>query len=85
MPPTGIFGCPADVNPPRIALAAMAGHNTLDVHGALGLTGSEVVTTGERMPGQVQDAFGPQLATVFSRLGVPCHRSGGSGTLMGIG
>ncbi|MFJ5956038.1 molybdopterin molybdotransferase MoeA [Paenarthrobacter sp. NPDC092416] len=61
------------LNPAHIALAAVAGHDQLQVQRkprvAVVLTGSEVVTSGEPAPGQVRDAFGPQLAAVISQLG----------------
>ncbi|WGM21109.1 molybdopterin molybdotransferase MoeA [Paenarthrobacter sp. OM7] len=61
------------LNPAHIALAAVAGHDDLQVQRkprvAVVLTGSEVVTSGEPAPGQVRDAFGPQLDTVILQLG----------------
>jgi len=61
------------LNPAHIALAAVAGHDQVQVQRkprvAVVLTGSEVVTSGEPGPGQVRDAFGPQLHTVISQLG----------------
>lgn len=61
------------LNPAHIALAAVAGHDQLQVLGrplvAILLTGSEVVTSGIPAPGLVRDAFGPQLGTVISLLG----------------
>lgn len=61
------------LNPAHIALAAVAGSDELQVQRTPGvavvLTGSEVVTSGEPAPGQVRDAFGPQLDTVISQLG----------------
>ncbi|UVJ39998.1 molybdopterin molybdotransferase MoeA [Arthrobacter sp. CJ23] len=61
------------LNPAHIALAAVAGHDHLQVQRkprvAVVLTGSEVVTSGEPAPGQVRDAFGPQLDAVISQLG----------------
>lgn len=61
------------LNPAHIALAAVAGSDELQVQRkpsvAVVLTGSEVVTSGEPAPGQVRDAFGPQLDTVISQLG----------------
>lgn len=61
------------LNPGHIALAAVAGHDSLQVQPrpAVGvvLTGSEVVTSGVPEPGQVRDTFGPQLGTVISLLG----------------
>jgi molybdopterin molybdotransferase len=61
------------LNPGHIALAAVAGHDTLQVQPrpvvGLVLTGSEVVTAGVPDPGQVRDTFGPQLGTVIAMLG----------------
>ncbi|KUM35135.1 molybdopterin molybdotransferase MoeA [Arthrobacter sp. EpRS71] len=61
------------LNPAHIALAAVAGHDHVRIQRkprvAVVLTGSEVVTSGEPAPGQVRDAFGPQLDTVVSQLG----------------
>lgn len=61
------------LNPAHLALAAVAGHDHLEVQAkpvvAVVLTGSEVVTAGVPAPGQVRDTFGPQLATVISQLG----------------
>ena len=61
------------LNPGHLALAAVAGHDSLQVQGkplvGIVLTGSEVVTAGVPEPGQVRDAFGPQLGTVISLLG----------------
>ncbi|VXC29773.1 Molybdopterin molybdenumtransferase [Arthrobacter sp. 9V] len=61
------------LNPAHIALAAVAGHDHLRIQRkprvAVVLTGSEVVTSGEPAPGQVRDAFGPQLDTVIWQLG----------------
>lgn len=61
------------LNPAHLALAAVAGHDELQVQPkpvvAIVLTGSEVVTHGVPAPGQVRDTFGPQLGTVISLLG----------------
>ncbi|HJV97912.1 MAG TPA: molybdopterin molybdotransferase MoeA [Arthrobacter sp.] len=61
------------LNPAHIALAAVAGHDNLQVQAqpvvGIVLTGSEVVTSGVPEPGQVRDTFGPQLGTVISLLG----------------
>ena len=61
------------LNPAHLALAAVAGHDQLLVQRrprvAVVMTGSEVVTSGEPAPGQVRDAFGPQLAAVIPQLG----------------
>lgn len=61
------------LNPGHLALAAVAGHDNLQVQAkpvvGIVLTGSEVVTSGVPEPGQVRDTFGPQLGTVISLLG----------------
>ena len=61
------------LNPAHLALAALAGHDTLPVLGKpvvrLVLTGSEVVAAGIPQPGEVRDTFGPQLAAVVGMLG----------------
>lgn len=61
------------LSPARIALAAAAGIDEVEVHAqptvAVVLTGSEVVTSGIPEPGQVRDTLGPQLATVIASLG----------------
>ncbi|MDI2034409.1 molybdopterin molybdotransferase MoeA [Paenarthrobacter nitroguajacolicus] len=61
------------INPAHLALAAVAGHDQLHVQRkprvAVVMTGSEVVTSGEPAPGQVRDAFGPQLDAVIPQLG----------------
>jgi molybdopterin molybdotransferase len=66
--PTGTI-----LNPGHIALAAVAGHDILQVQPrpvvGVVLTGSEVVTAGVPDPGQVRDTFGPQLGTVIAMLG----------------
>ncbi|SDP29001.1 molybdopterin molybdotransferase [Arthrobacter sp. ok909] len=64
------------LNPAHLALAALAGNDTLPVLGKalvrLVLTGSEVVTSGLPAPGQVRDTFGPQLAAAVGMLGGIC-------------
>ena len=64
------------LNPAHLALAALAGSDTLPVLGKalvrLVFTGSEVVTSGMPAPGQVRDTFGPQLAAVVEMLGGIC-------------
>lgn len=64
------------LNPAHLALAALAGYDTLPVLGKplvrLVFTGSEVVTAGIPQPGQVRDTFGPQLAGVVGMLGGIC-------------
>jgi molybdopterin molybdotransferase len=61
------------LNPAQVALAAAAGHDTVQVRArpavAVVLTGAEVVTQGVPAPGQVRDTFGPQLGNVVSLLG----------------
>lgn len=61
------------LNPAHVALAAAAGHDTVQVRArpaaAVVLTGAEVVTQGIPGPGQVRDTFGPQLGHVVSLLG----------------
>ncbi|WP_426998338.1 molybdopterin molybdotransferase MoeA [Pseudarthrobacter sp. N5] len=64
------------LNPAHLALAALAGYDSLPVQGKplvkLLLTGSEVVERGLPAPGQVRDTFGPQLAGVVEMLGGIC-------------
>jgi molybdopterin molybdotransferase len=64
------------LNPAHLALAALAGTDTLPVLGKavvrLVFTGSEVVMSGTPAPGQVRDTFGPQLAAVVAMLGGIC-------------
>ncbi|WP_082506694.1 molybdopterin molybdotransferase MoeA [Arthrobacter sp. Leaf337] len=61
------------LNPAHLALAALAGHDSLHVQGKpvvrILLTGSEVVTSGLPAPGKVRDTFGPQLGAVVEMLG----------------
>ena len=61
------------LNPAHVALAAVAGHDTVQVQAkpsvAVVLTGSEVITSGVPAPGQVRDTFGPQLGPIVSMLG----------------
>ncbi len=64
------------LNPAHLALAALAGYDTLPVLGKavvrLVLTGSEVVSSGLPGPGEVRDTFGPQLGGVVGMLGGIC-------------
>ena len=64
------------LNPAHLALAALAGSDTLPVLGKavvrLVFTGSEVVMSGMPAPGQVRDTFGPQLGAVVGMLGGIC-------------
>ncbi|SIN71927.1 molybdopterin molybdotransferase MoeA [Agromyces cerinus] len=61
------------MTPPRLALAAAAGHDTLDVlaHPRVQLivTGDELIAAGRPAPGAVRDAFGPSLPALLERLG----------------
>ena len=61
------------LNPAHIALAAVSGFDQLVVRRKplvkMLVTGSEVVTASIPEPGQVRDAFGPQLRTVIQMLG----------------
>jgi molybdopterin molybdotransferase len=61
------------LNPAHIALAAVAGFDQLEVLGKplvkMLVTGSEVVTARIPAPGQVRDAFGPQISTLIQMLG----------------
>lgn len=61
------------LTPAHVALAAVVGADTLTVRPAptvtVLLTGDEVVTSGLPAPGQVRDAFGPQVPAVVSLLG----------------
>lgn len=61
------------LNPAHIALAAVAGFDHLEVRGKplvrMLVTGSEVVTAGIPAPGQVRDAFGPQISPIIQMLG----------------
>ena len=63
----------AVLNPAHLALAALAGHDFLQVQGKpvvrILLTGSEVVAAGLPAPGKVRDTFGPQLGAVVEMLG----------------
>ena len=63
----------AALNPAHLALAALAGHDSLLVQGKpvvkILLTGSEVVPRGLPAPGKVRDTFGPQLPAVVGMLG----------------
>ncbi|AWB95772.1 molybdopterin molybdenumtransferase MoeA [Agromyces badenianii] len=63
----------ARLTPPRLALAAAAGHDTLGVLATprvdLIVTGDEVVAAGVPAPGAVRDAFTPSLPPLLGRLG----------------
>lgn len=61
------------LTPPRIAAAAVSGHDELSVRArprvACVLLGSEVDVSGVPAPGRVRDAYSPQLPTVLQSLG----------------
>jgi molybdopterin molybdotransferase len=61
------------LNPAHVALAAIAGHDVLEVvpepRVALLFTGDEVIESGLPRPGQVRDSFGPQLPAFVRLLG----------------
>ncbi|GGC78443.1 molybdopterin molybdenumtransferase MoeA [Tersicoccus solisilvae] len=61
------------LTPAHLALAAVAGADTLTVRPTPAvtalLTGDEVITAGIPAPGQVRDAFGPVLPGVLELLG----------------
>jgi len=61
------------LNPAHLALAALGGLDELSVLGRpavkIVLTGDEVVSAGVPEPGEVRDAFSPQLGTVVEMLG----------------
>lgn len=63
----------ARLTPPRLALAAVAGHDTVEVRSVpcveIVVTGDEVVPAGMPRPGSVRDAFGPSLPAVLDRFG----------------
>jgi molybdopterin molybdotransferase len=59
---------------PRVALAAVTGHDTLTVSAPptveLLLLGTEVIEVGVPGPGQVRDAYSPEFPALLSGLGV---------------
>ena len=59
---------------PRVALAAVTGHDTLTVTVAptveLLLLGTEVIESGVPGPGQVRDAYSPEFPALLTGLGV---------------
>ncbi|MCU1596475.1 MAG: molybdopterin molybdenumtransferase MoeA [Glaciihabitans sp.] len=61
------------LNPAHVALAAIAGHDILEVVAeprvAMLFTGDEVIQSGRPRPGQVRDSFGPQLPAFVRMLG----------------
>lgn len=63
----------AVLTPPRLALAAVAGHDLLPVRERpvvdLAFLGDEVVTRGVPDPGSVRDAYGVQLPGLLGSLG----------------
>jgi molybdopterin molybdotransferase len=62
---------------PRVALAAVTGHDTLIVTTAPGvellLLGTEVIESGIPGPGQVRDAYSPEFPALLTGLGVRVH------------
>jgi molybdopterin molybdotransferase len=61
------------LTPPRMALAAAAGYDSLEVVAApavrLLVLGDEVIERGHPVPGRVRDVFSPSLPAVLARLG----------------
>lgn len=61
------------LTPPRIALAAAAGHDALDIVVAptvqLLVLGDEVIPAGRPIPGRVRDVFTPSLPAVLAGFG----------------
>ncbi|MCU1446861.1 molybdopterin molybdotransferase MoeA [Cryobacterium sp.] len=59
---------------PRVALAAVTGHDTLTVSALptveLLLLGTEVIESGVPGPGQVRDAYSPEFPALLGNLGV---------------
>jgi molybdopterin molybdotransferase len=74
--PTGAVLVPAGarLTPPRLALAAAGGTDTVVVRALprarILVLGDEVVASGVAPPGLVRDAFGPQLPWLLCSLGV---------------
>lgn len=68
-----LLGSGTVLNPVQIALAALAGVDSLQVVGRprvkLLFTGDEVIGSGVPLPGQVRDVFSPQLAATVAMLG----------------
>ena len=69
----------ARVTPPRMALAAAGGHDTLDVvdrpQVELVITGDELISSGVPAPGTVRDALGPSVPALLARLGAEASAS----------
>lgn len=63
----------ARLTPPRVALAAAAGYDRVDVVAAvtaqLLVLGDEVIASGHPVPGRVRDVFSPSLPAVLDALG----------------
>ncbi len=63
----------ARVTPTVLALAAGAGHDTLEVHPrprvAVVVTGDELVHAGIPRPGRIRDAIGPMLPGILTWMG----------------
>ena len=70
---TPLFAEGTLLTPPRVALAAAAGHDRLPVRAhprvAVIVSGDEVVTAGEPAPGTVRDALGPVLPALIRAAG----------------
>lgn len=68
-----VIGAGTVLNPAHVAVAAVCGHDELDVvrtpRVGLILTGNEVVEAGIPEPGHVRDSFGPQLPALVAMLG----------------
>lgn len=68
------------LTPPRLALAAVAGFDDLEVVAApdsqLLVLGDEIVEAGRPTPGLVRDAFSPALPAVLAALGLQAPRLG---------
>ncbi|TAL44159.1 MAG: molybdopterin molybdenumtransferase MoeA [Salinibacterium sp.] len=61
------------LTPPRIALAAASGHDSLEVAERvrvdIALLGTEIISSGMPEPGQVRDAYAPQLPALLHGMG----------------
>jgi molybdopterin molybdotransferase len=61
------------LTPPRIALAAVSGHDSLEVAERVlvdvALLGTEIISAGMPAPGQVRDAYAPQLPALLHGMG----------------
>jgi molybdopterin molybdotransferase len=61
------------LTPPRVALAAVSGHDALAVATPprvdVALLGAEIIGSGIPAPGQVRDAYAPQMAALLQAMG----------------